>query len=81
MSDSMSGSLFQPSSLPEFASKIDDKYICVKCKGLLTHPVKQTECGHRMCGDCIKELLQSATSVFCPGGEPDCVDISDPQKV
>ncbi|KAM7425373.1 hypothetical protein ABFA07_023189 [Porites harrisoni] len=38
-------------------SRIDEKSLCPKCKGLLKEAVQTIECGHRYCKTCIDALL------------------------
>jgi hypothetical protein len=56
--------------VPEFVS-LDDKYLCVQCKQLLRQP-QQTMCGHRICADCVAQLLRNTDSCTCPGNDDYC---------
>lgn len=56
----------------------DQKYFCIHCKHPLYEPV-QTECGHRLCRDCVTDIKQEGQSTKCPAGEEDCVDLSQSQ--
>ena len=61
----------QSETLPHFVRPPDDKYECVHCKRTLRPPVKQTQCGHRLCGICVDEVFAEGENVACPGDE-DC---------
>ena len=39
-------------------SRIDEKSLCPKCKGLLKEAVQTIECGHRYCKTCVDALLK-----------------------
>ena len=60
----------------QFVVPLSGKYLCVYCKDGLRIPVKQTECGHRLCNLCIDQLLIDDHSVRCPQGEEDCGIVS-----
>uniref|UniRef100_UPI00398F0CC8 TNF receptor-associated factor 3 isoform X2 n=1 Tax=Pristiophorus japonicus TaxID=55135 RepID=UPI00398F0CC8 len=47
-----------------FVLKLENKYKCEHCHLALCNP-KQTECGHRFCGSCIRNILRSPKPV-CP---------------
>ncbi|CAH1790942.1 unnamed protein product [Owenia fusiformis] len=59
--------------LPEFV-QLDDKYNCLQCKKVLQGAM-QTACGHRVCERHIDEAIQEGKIYYCPGGEPDCLEI------
>ncbi|KAH9489435.1 TNF receptor-associated factor 3 [Bulinus truncatus] len=65
---------FLPSDDPELVNK-DPKYYCPVHKGLLRDAV-QTECGHRLCLNCVALYLGSEPSKRCPANEEDCTDIT-----
>ena len=54
---------------PNFVSTPDDKYECAKCKLTLLPPIKQTQCGHRMCSSCIDDLFGDNEQAICPGDD------------
>ncbi|XP_028678122.1 TNF receptor-associated factor 3 [Erpetoichthys calabaricus] len=64
-------SLSSPSFLPPhggfrdyFVLPLEPKYCCESCHLALCNP-KQTECGHRFCESCVRDLLREATPT-CP---------------
>lgn len=60
----------------EFQNETErERFKCVKCTETLRPPVKQTQCGHRLCSLCVDEIRHSGGSMVCPGGEPDCVSL------
>ena len=84
MATSPSVSLFSADIIPKFPAGVDvEKYKCCKCLGMLRPPVRQTICGHRLCGACLDEVLGS-DNTMCPGQAYDdegCADLSEPDAV
>ena len=60
-----------------FAQKIDETYICEYCKDILSPPVRQTQCGHRLCQKCVDVMfMEQLGPVECPGHDDDCMPLS-----
>ena len=71
-------------TIPKFPPSVDiEKYKCCKCLSVLRPPVRQTICGHRLCGSCLEEVLKS-DDTMCPGQAFDdegCVDLKEADAV
>ncbi|KAK2187466.1 hypothetical protein NP493_164g01010 [Ridgeia piscesae] len=57
-------------SLPHFVA-LHERFLCIVCRVVLKDPW-QTECGHRMCFNCMNELFVDVIEVRCPANEEDC---------
>ena len=56
-----------------FVKEVDKaKYTCPHCERILRPQVKQTPCGHRLCGACVDDLFENARHICCPANEEDC---------
>lgn len=56
------------------------RFQCVQCKETLRPPVKQTQCGHRLCSICLDEIRNSDGDTVCPGGESDCMSLKSAEN-
>ena len=56
--------------LPHFFA-LHERFKCIVCHTVLKDPW-QTECGHRMCYNCMMGLFVDGTEVMCPANEDDC---------
>ena len=57
----------------QFVENIDKaKYTCPYCQKILRPRVKQTPCGHRLCGVCVEQMFEHEEHVTCPANEEDC---------
>ena len=45
-------------------SRIDEKSLCPKCKGLLKEAVQTIQCGHRYCKTCVDTLLKWVNTIM-----------------
>ena len=71
---SMAATSYMEGPAPQF-KVLDDKYVCVYCKGHLKQP-QQTACGCRICAPCVDEILRNNDSARCPGGDDFCEDLT-----
>ena len=60
-----------------FKQQPEEKYTCCSCSNILTAPVRQTQCGHRISEFCSKQLLRQASKVPCPAKDEECVDLTE----
>ena len=57
-------------ALPHFVA-LHERFLCIVCRVVLRDPW-QTECGHRMCFNCMNGLFVDVPEVRCPAKEEDC---------